>query len=161
METRPTKPGDAPAKAPALEIDPEDAPLRIFRANCKLCNHPNRQQIEQDFANYVHNVAHLVKLYPDLSFANFDNHFTHSGLRAKRDEDLLHPLRLIVDRGLTAGPKLTGETIIRAVELQAKITGKLKPDNTVNIVNILNTLDDSTLDTIEAEATVEDPAQPD
>jgi len=125
IETKDLAPAPSPSD-PQHRKRPKPEPLALrvppsaerHSRKCQICNHPDRESIEEDFILWstprAISVTHRI---PEMALYR---HAHAVGLFGLRRESM----RLNLDRVLERGPELpvTGDTIIRAVRAQACLT---------------------------------------
>ena len=112
--------GHAPAHAPIKRSgaeNKEDA-LKRHRRKCKICRHPGRDDIEQDYRDWA-KPAEIAREY-DIDDRSLYRHLKAVGLIDSRRSNL----QIILERIIERGPEkpVSGDTIIRAVRAHACLT---------------------------------------
>jgi hypothetical protein len=93
-------------------------------AKCKLCKHPERKAIEESYLGG--DSAYDIEIeYPGIDHACVYAHVKMFGLDDKRDNSSLTKIRKLLERAGTKRIKLTEGSVVKLIELQAKITGEL------------------------------------
>jgi len=88
---------------------------------CRICNHPRRAELEQDFLNW-RNPHEMVEEYGLAHHSAIYRHAQALGLTAQRVENAYAALDLIVEKVEDA--HVTGHTIIRAMRAYSCLTPK-------------------------------------
>jgi hypothetical protein len=95
--------------------------------NCKICNHPNRDEIEQDFCEWKSVVA-ISREYK-LNRVPLYRHARAVGLFARRDKNIKAALGRLIERGYRV--RVTAAAVISAIKPTQKSTlrasGSIKP----------------------------------
>jgi len=98
----------------------ENTQLHIHRhaRKCRICRHPDREEIEQEYADWF-TIAEIARNY-EVDDSALQRHFKAVGLVSRRRENL----RIVLDRILERGVQtpVTAGHIIRAVKAQACLT---------------------------------------
>lgn len=93
-------------------------------SKCKLCKHPERKAIEESYLSG--DSAYEIEIeYPGIDHACVYAHVKMFGLEDKRDNSSLTKIRKLLERAGTKRIKLTESSVVKLIELQAKITGEL------------------------------------
>lgn len=105
---------------------------------CKICRHPEREDIEQDYRNWF-TPAEIARHY-EIDDSALHRHLNAMGLISSRRNNL----QLILDRILERGAEkpISGDVIIRAVRAQACLTDDcrwVEPER--KVVHIYETAD--------------------
>ena len=85
--------------------------------NCKICNHPNRDEIEQDFCEWK-SVVVISREYK-LNRVALYRHARAVGLFARRDRNIKAALGRLIERGYKV--RVTAAAVISAIQAYAKI----------------------------------------
>jgi len=111
-------------------MEEEHAPLNPDRFNpqvharkCTICNHPERDEIENDFVYWGH-PATIVKKYGLSHRSNLYRHARALNLYQARAWNLRSALEPIIERARVT--KVTSDSIVRAVQTYAHIDAKGK-----------------------------------
>jgi hypothetical protein len=97
------------------------AELLRHTRKCRICNHPRRAEIEQDFLNW-RNPREIVDEYELAHHSAIYRHARALGLTDRRIANAYMALDLIVEKAETA--KVTGHTVIRAIRAYSRLTRK-------------------------------------
>jgi hypothetical protein len=98
-----------------------DAEIVRHTRKCRICNHPRRAELEQDFLNW-RNPHEMVEEYELAHHSAIYRHAQALGLTAQRVENACAALDLIVEKVEDA--HVTGHTIIRAMRAYSCLTPK-------------------------------------
>jgi hypothetical protein len=91
--------------------DAELSALNRHERKCLVCNHPEREAIEDEYLRWLH--PHAIAVRYDLRERSIYIHANATGLRARRAQNRRSVLELILQK--TEGARVTGETIIHAL----------------------------------------------
>ncbi len=91
--------------------DAESSDLNRHERKCLVCNHPERDAIEDEYLHWHHPYSIAVRY--ELRERNIYSHAKATGLRDRRAQDRRSVLELILQKAEHA--KVTGETIIRVL----------------------------------------------
>ena len=131
----------------------------IMVARCNTCKHSERREIEYNYRHRLMSIPEMSKAY-GINARSLYRHFDHAGLRAERNGDMLAVLDKVIDVGFEQGLDVRSEHVLRAVELRAKMTGKLQPDiqgnSFVSILQVLRSVSDTELAVIQLDADIDD-----
>jgi hypothetical protein len=86
---------------------------------CRICCHPNRESIEEDFLNW-RNPHQIVSEYQLPHYSAIYRHARALGLTARRNENIRTVLDSIVERARQA--PVTGNTILKAMRAYSCVT---------------------------------------
>jgi hypothetical protein len=95
------------------------AALDRHSRKCRICCHPNRESIEDDFLNW-RNPHQIVGEYQLPHYSAIYRHARALGLTARRNENIRTVLDSIVERARQA--PVTGNTILKAMRAYSSIT---------------------------------------
>jgi hypothetical protein len=85
---------------------------RRHTRKCRICKHPQRADIEQDFLHW-RNPHDIVDAYRLPHYSAIYRHAQALGLTARRDENFRSILDILVEKAAEA--RVTGNTVIRAI----------------------------------------------
>lgn len=91
--------------------DAESSDLNRHERKCLVCNHPERDAIEDEYLHWHH--PHSIAVDYNLRERSINNHARATGLRARRPQNLRAILELLLEKADCA--RVTGDTIIRAL----------------------------------------------
>jgi hypothetical protein len=120
-------PHPLPEPAPGAIGEPTDAPtentelpasLERHSRKCQICRHPDREEIEQDYRDWI-KASKIARRY-NVDDSALHRHLRAVGLVSKRHENLRFVLDRILERG--AEKPISGNTIIRAVKAYTCLT---------------------------------------
>lgn len=103
--------------------------------NCSICNHTNREEIEQDFCEWKSVVA-ISREYKVNRVALY-RHARAVGLFAQRDRNVKAALARLIERGYAV--KVTASSLISAIQAYAKINAAGEWIDKSENVNVTNT----------------------
>jgi len=119
-----------------LTEDKADPGLERHRRKCRICRHPDREEMEQEYVEWF-KPAGIARHY-DVPERALYRHFEAVGLVSSRRANLVAALENIVERGAEA--PITGSTVIRAVKAICCVTGDNKwTEPAKNIVHSVQT----------------------
>ena len=90
------------------------------KRKCNVCQHPDRKAIEQDFLSW-RSADQIAKDYGIADHSSIYRHAHASGLFARRANTIRLALSPIIERAMTV--EVTADSVVRAVELFARLTG--------------------------------------
>jgi len=96
----------------------EPSALNRHERKCLVCNHPDRNAIEDEYLHWHH--PHSIAVDYDLRERSIYNHVNATGLRARRAQERRSVLELILQKAEHA--RVTGDTIIRALRAYSCLT---------------------------------------
>jgi len=105
----------APKKGPGPN---KPSPAR-HEAHCKICQHPQRAEIEEAFLHW----QPAYKIADDYGLAdrkNIERHVRAVGLMERRRRNLRDVLDLIIERGLSSAVEIPASVVVQAVVAQGK-----------------------------------------
>ncbi len=130
----------------------------IMVARCFTCKHAERSEIEYSYRHRLMSIQEMSETF-GINPRGLYRHFGHSGLADERNNDLLSVLDKVIDTGFEQGLDVRAENVLRAVELRAKMTGRLMPDNqgttVVSLVQVLRQSNEATLAALALDAEAE------
>jgi hypothetical protein len=103
--------------------------------NCKICNHPDRDEIERDFCEWKSVVA-ISREYKLNRIALY-RHARAIGLFGRRDRNIKAALGRLIERGY--GVRVTAAAVIAAIQAYAKINSSGEWIDKTENVNAANT----------------------
>jgi hypothetical protein len=89
------------------------------QSQCTICQHPDREKIENDYLQWT-SITDLARSH-GVSRDSLYRHVHALGLDKKRSSTILLPLERLIERGDWA--KLTGATVLKAIQFYMKVTG--------------------------------------
>jgi hypothetical protein len=95
------------------------AAINRHSRKCRICSHPDRESIEEDFLNW-RNPHQIVSEYQLPHYSAIYRHARALGLTARRNENIRTVLDSIVERARQA--PVTGNTILKAMRAYSTIT---------------------------------------
>jgi hypothetical protein len=103
-----------PPAAGQLQPENKELPAHLERhiRKCQICRHPDREEMEQEYEDWVR-VSRIARHYK-VDDSSLHRHLTAVGLVAKRRNNVRVVLERILERG--AEKPISGNTIIRAVK---------------------------------------------
>jgi hypothetical protein len=115
------RPGSAKIPAHSKPETPTPGPVEDRHSRkCKICHHPDRELIEQDYLDWLN--PYRVAEHHGLPARALYRHFHAVGLASERRENLRLVLDRIIERG--AETAVTGDVIIRAIRAQCCLTDR-------------------------------------
>ena len=93
--------------------------LRRHRAKCAVCQHPDREEIEEEYLHW-HDVWQISQQYEIDDYRSIHRHARAYGLVQSRRENIFSALDNIVEKSEDA--KVTGDMVIRAIRAYSCIT---------------------------------------
>jgi hypothetical protein len=87
---------------------------------CNVCRHPDRKAIEQDFLHW-RSADQIAKDYGIADHSSIYRHAHASGLFDRRANTIRLALSPLIERAMTV--EVTADSVIRAVELLARLNG--------------------------------------
>jgi hypothetical protein len=93
--------------------------LRRHRAKCAVCQHPDREEIEEEYLHW-HDVWQIAQQYEIDDYRSIHRHARAYGLVQSRRENIFSALDNIVEKSEDA--KVTGDMVIRAIRAYSCIT---------------------------------------
>jgi hypothetical protein len=107
-------PGPQQASTENKEVPAPPSPVERHSRKCQICRHPDREDIEQDYRDWL-KPSQIARRY-EIDDRALYRHLRAVGLVASRRENLRVILDRILERG--AEKEISGNTIIRAVRAQ-------------------------------------------
>src|SRR5271154_7579561 len=104
-------------------LNPDRFNPQVHARKCTICNHPERDEIENDFVYWGH-PATIVKKYGLSHRSNLYRHARALNLYQARAWNLRSALEPIIERARVT--KVTADSIVRAVHTYAHIDSKGK-----------------------------------
>src|SRR6202521_4549265 len=90
----------------------ENEALSRHQRKCTICDHPERQAIEEDFVHW-HNVWRLARAYEIADYRSIYRHARATGLIHRRRQNFRSALDLIIENAASAS--VTADSVIRAI----------------------------------------------
>jgi len=110
---------------------------KMHRAKCAICNHKDRNEIEEKYLNGV-SPYQIEADYPGVSNQSVYAHMKIFGLEEKRDNSTLAILNRIIDRGNAGKIQITPGVFMEALKLRAKISGETGEGTKQNVNVVVN-----------------------
>ncbi|MFZ0857765.1 MAG: hypothetical protein WAN10_13020 [Candidatus Acidiferrales bacterium] len=128
---------DASAKS-KLKIAASESNLERHSRKCKICNHPDREAIEELFVNWhsPQSIRSQFAIYHPFDWCAIYRHARAAGLYAKRSRNLRAVLDLLLEGATNVPP--TAHGVIAAIRAYSCLTEKnqwVEPEKRVRIVN--------------------------
>jgi hypothetical protein len=102
-----------------------DKPVNLERHKrcCKVCAHPKREEIEQDFLNWKSPTG-IAAEYGFADRINIHRHAWAFGLFERRGRNVTAALDQIIERGLESKLEVFASAVVAAVQARAKINAQ-------------------------------------
>jgi hypothetical protein len=117
-DARPNHRPDAPPQAAAQEKEEEKEDLIMLPDQERLCRHPDREEIEQEFVNW-RDVWYLAKDYKIGDYRCIYRHAAATGLIERRRANVRRVLDSILEK---APGTVTADSVIRAIRAYSCLT---------------------------------------
>jgi len=134
-----------------MKREPPSNSVNVVRhsKNCKICSHPQCEEIEQDFANW-RSPAEITKTYHLSDRSTVYRHAHAFNLFPKRQRNVRAALERIIEK---AGEvEVTAAAVVAAVQAYAKINAAGQWTDPTETVNLHELFDRMTQDELEAYA---------
>jgi hypothetical protein len=131
--------------------DRSSKPLNVGRHsnNCKICSHPKREEIEQDFVNW-RSPAEITKTYKLSDRSTVYRHAHALNLFGRRQRNVRAALERIIEKA--GDVEVTAASVVAAVQAYAKINSGGQWIDRTETVNLHDLFERMTQDELETYA---------
>jgi hypothetical protein len=120
------------------QVSEKRASLGRHETNCKICAHPQREEIEREFVNWG-SPSKIAKRYELRDRTTVYRHAHAVGLMAKRDRNIRAALSHIIERA--GDVKVNAAAVVTAVATYARINSRgqlVERSERVNLSELFN-----------------------
>ena len=120
-----------------ISVSPEPS-FEHHRRKCQICNHPEREAIEELFVNWhsARDIKFELGIYPPLDWSSIYRHARAAGLYGRRRKNLRAVFDLVLEHAADITPTAHGlVAIVRAYSCLTDAHKWLEPEKRVHITN--------------------------
>jgi hypothetical protein len=153
IDNRPPESGRNPRQTIQVKVA-EHPNLGRHAANCRICSHPQRQEIEQDFIAW----ASPAKIAQDFGLPDRSSVYRHAhalGLFRRRQRNVRAALERIIEQAgdVEANPS----AVVAAVQAYAKINSRgqwIEPDEHLELEDLIDRMNRDELEAYAKDGTL-------
>jgi hypothetical protein len=123
--------------------------LSRHQAGCRICAHPNREEIERDFVDWV-SPAKIAAEYTLVNRATVYRHAHALDLFSKRARNLRGALERIIEKA--AEVEVTASAVVAAIQAYSKINAAGQWIERRELINLNDLFDRMSIEELEAYA---------